>query len=153
MLNQSSTEITIREATEADFQRLTELFREFAAFENLEHRMTNSVEKMMTEQEFFNGFVAVNPAGRIVGYATWFYCYYTFSGKSMYMDDLYITPEYQGKGLGTLLIKAVIGKARETRCNKLRWQVSEWNHTAIEFYKQLGAEIDEVERNCNLDIT
>lgn len=144
--------ITVREATEADFPRLVELFMEFATFENLQHRMSNSVEQMKAEKEHFNGFVAADSDGQIVGYATCFFTYYTFSGKAMYMDDLYITPAYRGIGLGTLLINRVIEKARETHCNKLRWQVSEWNHAAQGFYKQLGAEIDEVERNCNLDL-
>lgn len=152
MSDQSSKAISIRAATEADFPRLIELFSEFAAFENLQYRMTNSISQMKAEREFFNGFVAVNFVGEIVGYATWFYCYYTFSGKAIYMDDLYITPEYRGNGLGTRLINRVIEQARESGCGKLRWQVSEWNQAAIGFYEQLGAEIDEVERNCNLDI-
>lgn len=144
--------IRIREAIEADFPQLVALFFEFATFENLPHKMVNSVEQMNKEKDYFNGFVAVAPDQQIVGYATWFFSYYTFTGKAMYMDDLYITPDFRGKGLGTLLINRVIEKARETRCNKLRWQVSEWNHAAQGFYKQLGAEIDEVERNCNLDL-
>ena len=69
-----------------------------------------------------------------------------------YLDDLYITPEFRGVGIGTLLVNSVIAKARETGCNKIRWQVSDWNSRAIGFYKQLGAWIDEVERNCNLDL-
>lgn len=142
----------IRAATKNDFQQLVGLFLEFATFENLQHRMINSLEQMLKEQEFFNGFVAVLSNGQIVGYATWFFTYYTFTGKAMYMDDLYITPDWRGKGLGSLLIKQVITKAKEANCNKLRWQVSEWNGPAIAFYKQLGAEIDEVERNCNLDL-
>jgi GNAT superfamily N-acetyltransferase len=92
------------------------------------------------------------PNQRIVGYATWFFSYYTFTGKAMYMDDLYITPEFSGVRIGTLLINRVIAKAHETGCNRLRWQVSDWNSRAIGFYKQLGAWIDEVERNCNLDL-
>lgn len=147
-----TSEILIREATEADFPQLIALIMEFAAFENLQDRMVNSHERMLEEKAYFNGFVAIFPDERIVGYATWFFTYYTFSGKAMYMDDLYITPAYRGIGLGTLLINRVIEKARETHCNKLRWQVSEWNHAAQGFYKQLGAEIDEVERNCNLDL-
>jgi GNAT superfamily N-acetyltransferase len=146
-------DITIRKATETDFPSLIHLFLEFATFENLQHRMDNSVERMVSEKEYFNGFVAVLPDQQIVGYATWFFAYYTFSGKTMYMDDLYITPAYRGKGLGSGLIKRVIEKARETGCNKIRWQVSEWNHQAISFYNQLGAEIDEVERNCTLDLS
>ncbi len=144
--------IRIREAIEADFPQLVALFFEFATFENLPHKMVNSVEQMNKEKDYFNGFVAVAPDQQIVGYATWFFSYYTFTGKAMYMDDLYITPDFRGKGLGTVLINRVIEKARETHCNKLRWQVSEWNHAAIGFYKQLGAGIDKVERNCNLDL-
>ncbi|MFA6072428.1 MAG: GNAT family N-acetyltransferase [Janthinobacterium sp.] len=147
-----TSEITIREASDADFPALVSLFLEFATYENLPHKMVNSVERMKEEKDYFNGFVAVTPDDGIAGYATFFFTYYTFTGKAMYMDDLYISPEYRGKGLGTLLINRVIDKAKETRCNKLRWQVSNWNHTAIGFYRQLGAEIDEVERNCNLDL-
>lgn len=147
-----SHDIIIREATEADFAKLVALFLEFATFENLRHCMVNSQERMMAEKEYFNGFVAIAPDQRMVGYATWFFGYYTFTGKAMYMDDLYITPDFRGKGIGTLLINRVIDRAREVRCNVLRWQVSEWNHQAIGFYKQLGAKIDQVERNCNLDL-
>ena len=147
-----TSEILIREATEADFPQLIALIMEFAAFENLQDRMVNSHERMLEEKAYFNGFVAIFPDERIVGYATWFFTYYTFSGKAMYMDDLYITPAYRGIGLGTLLINRVIEKALATGCNKLRWQVSDWNLTAIGFYKQLNAEIDQVERNCNLDL-
>ena len=92
------------------------------------------------------------PDQRIVGYATWFFSYYTFTGKAMYMDDLYITLEFKGVWIGTLLINRVIAKARETGCNRLHGQVSDWNSRAIGFYKQLGAWIDEVERNCNFDL-
>lgn len=152
MGNELNQDIIIREALEEDFTQLVKLFLEFAIFENLQNHMTNSVERMTSEKEHFNGFVAILPDKQIVGYATWFFGYYTFSGKGMYMDDLYITPAYRNKGLGTMLINRVIAKARETHCNKLRWQVSEWNYAAQAFYKKLGAEIDEVERNCNLDL-
>lgn len=147
-----ASEIIIREAIEDDFQQLVALFMEFATFENMQQFMVNSLDRIRKEKAYFNGFVAILPDQRIVGYATWFFAYYTFTGKAMYMDDLYITPEYRGKGIGTLLIEQVIKKAGEIHCNKLRWQVSEWNYAAQDFYKQMGAEIDEVERNCNLNL-
>ena len=144
--------IAIRVATENDFPQLSTLFLEFATFENLQHKMINSVEQMKIEKEYINGFVAVLPDSTIVGYATWFFTYYTFTGKAMYLDDLYITPAWRGKGLGTALIDCVIEKAKMSGCNRLRWQVSVWNHAAQAFYKKLGADMDEVERNCNLDL-
>jgi diamine N-acetyltransferase len=55
-------------------------------------------------------------------------------------------------GIGMQLIKQVIEYAKSENCNKLRWQVSGWNKSAIDFYKRLGAEIDNVEFNCDLII-
>lgn len=144
--------ITIRPATKDDFGAILELFKEFAHFENLDARMTNSVERMNAEKEYFNCFVAVNIQDVIVGYATYFFSYFTWTGKSLYMDDLYVKESHRGSGIGTLLINKVISFANSNGCHKLRWQVSDWNAPAIGFYKSLGAVIDAQERNCDLDL-
>jgi ribosomal protein S18 acetylase RimI-like enzyme len=112
--------------------------------------MTNSVEQMFTEKEHLNGFVAVNSENEIVGYVTYFFAYYTWIGKSLYMDDLYVRPEFRSASIGTMLINEIIAFAKAENCKKLRWQVSEWNQPAIDFYKGLGANIDAVESNCDL---
>lgn len=143
-------EITIRDANETDYPQIIDLFKDFATFEKLPEKMVNSVERMMKEKDFFNCFVAVTSDDRIIGYATYFFCYYTWIGKSLYMDDLYVTPEYRANGIGTKLIDRVIGFAKTSQCHKLRWQVSGWNKSAIEFYKNIGAIIDNVELNCDL---
>lgn len=106
-----------------------------------------------TESDYIYGFVVLNEKTEIIGYVTYFYAYYTWIGKSMYMDDLYVKLDYRGRGLGTKLIKKVIEKAKSDKCNKLRWQVSEWNHSAIDFYKNLGATVDNVESNCDLSLS
>lgn len=143
--------ITIRQVEESDFYQINDLFREFAEFEKLPEKMTNTVERMLNEKEFFHCFVAEEKAsGRIVGYATYFFCYYTWIGKALYMDDLYVKSDFRGKGLGTLLINRIINYAKETNCHKLRWQVSDWNKPAIDFYRNLGVEIDTVNHNCDL---
>ena|SRR5665647_121336 len=144
--------ITIRSAKEDDYEAILELFREFAHFENLDERMTNSVEQMKTEKAYFNCFVAVNSRNEIVGYATYFFAYFTWTGKSLYMDDLYVKESHRGEGIGTLLINQVIAYAKASNCHKLRWQVSDWNAPAIGFYKSLGAVVDAQERNCDLDL-
>ena len=69
--------ITIRVAAEDDYEAILELFREFAHFENLDERMTNSVERMKAEKNYFNCFVAVSEQNEIVGYATHFFAYFT----------------------------------------------------------------------------
>lgn len=66
------------------------------------------------------------------------------------MDDLYVKPEFRINGIGTKLINKVIEFAKDSKCHKLRWQVSKWNKPAIDFYKKIGATIDYIERNCDL---
>ena len=145
-------EVTIRTAEEADFSQIINLFKEFATFEKLPEKMVNSVERMTEEKDFFNCFVAETNDKQIIGYATYFFCYYTWIGKSLYMDDLYVKTEYRTNGIGTKLINKVIEFARNSECHKLRWQVSCWNKPAIDFYKSLGANVDNTEQNCDLII-
>lgn len=142
--------ISIQPVTENDFEELVFLFQEFASFEKLPELMTNSVEKMKAEKDYFHAFVARYEKGEIAGYATYFFAYYTWVGKSLYMDDLYVREKYRGQGIGTLLINRIIDLAKEEKCNRLRWQVSRWNSPAIEFYKSIGAKVDNVEMNCDL---
>lgn len=142
--------VTIKNIEENDFEELVALFLEFATFQNQPEKMKNSVEKMISEKEFLHGFTARDEDDRIIGYATFFFAYYTWVGKSLYMDDLYIKEQYRGKGIGTLLINTVIKHAEKEKCDRLRWQVSEWNKPAISFYKSLGAKIDETEKNCDI---
>ena len=142
--------ITIKHIEENDFEALAALFLEFATFQNQPEKMKNSVEKMISEKDFLHGFTARDEDDKIIGYATFFFAYYTWVGKSLYMDDLYIKEQYRGKGIGTLLINTVIKHAEKEKCDRLRWQVSEWNKPAISFYKSLGAKIDETEKNCDI---
>lgn len=142
--------IAIRPAVENDFFELLNLIKDFADFENCSDKMTNSLEQMKKEKDFFNCFVAVNKSGAIIGYVVYFFCYHTWAGKSLYMDDLYVKDSFRGQGIGTELIKKVIDFGKEQNCHKLRWQVSSWNKPAVSFYKNLGANIDHIEKNCDL---
>jgi len=144
--------ISVRVAEITDYPRIIELFREFSRYQRLPERMNNTLEKMSEEQEFFHCFVAETDAGVIIGYATWFFTYYTWSGKGLYMDDLYVSQAYRGHGIGTQLMDRVIAYARESKCHKIRWQVSHWNKPAITFYKKIGAEMDDLEKNCDLKL-
>lgn len=142
----------LREIEEKDYADLVSLFQEFAEFERLPEKMTNTVEQMKSENEYIKGFVAIADRDEVVGYVTFFSAYYTWVGKSLYMDDLYVKNSHRGKGIGTSLINKVIEHAKATKCNRLRWQVSGWNDPAIIFYEKLGAEVDGVESNCDLKL-
>lgn len=144
--------IRIRNAEVADYEIIIELFREFSVYQKLPERMSNTLEKMLEEKEYFHCFVAETEEKEIIGYASWFFTYYTWSGKGIYLDDLYVKPGFRGQGVGTFLMDKVISFARESKCHKVRWQVSHWNAPAIAFYEKLGAEIDDLEKNCDLNL-
>jgi diamine N-acetyltransferase len=129
---------------------LYDLIHEFSVFQKSEHLFTNTPERMLAENEFLKGFI-VEDKGLIIGYVTYFFCYHTWSGKALHMDDLFIKPNHRGKGFGGQLIEKVISFAKENGCHSLRWQVSQWNKNAQEFYRSLGAKIDDEEINCKLN--
>ena len=150
--NFMSLSFTIRKHHASDLPQIYSLIKELSIFEKVPHRLINSLERMIAEQNHFHAFVAVNNQNEILAYATYNLIYYTWVGKSIYMDDLYVKSEYRGQGIGRDLIESVLTFAKENGCHKVRWQVSEWNERAIEFYKSLGAEIDAVEKNCEVII-
>ena len=142
----------IRPIEEKDFVALVALFQEYAHFEKTPEKMVNSVERMKAEKELLTGFVVENDEQQIVAYVTYFFTYHTWSGKCIYMEDLYVTQSYRKKGLGGQLLNKVKEIGIKEGCHKLRWQVSNWNTNAQEFYKSIGAEIDDVEWNCDLKL-
>lgn len=141
----------IRKIEVSDFPTLLELFEEFAHFEKTPEKMTNSLDKMEAQEAMLKGFIA-EENGKTVGYCTYFFTYHTWTGKCIYLDDLYVKPLFRGHGLGARLMQEVIHVGKSEDCAQLRWQVSRWNTPAIDFYDKLGAEIDDVEMNCTLTI-
>lgn len=142
--------ITIRNIEERDFECVVRLIKDFADFEKQPSAMKNSVALMSAEKDSFHAFVATSHNDTIIGYVFCFFAYYTWEGRSLYMDDLYVCPEFRGKGVGTMLLKKVMEHARENMCHKLRWQVSKWNEPAIDFYTKIGARVSDGEMNCDL---
>ncbi|MEL6923324.1 MAG: GNAT family N-acetyltransferase [Bacteroidota bacterium] len=144
---------TLRNAIEADFPAVLELMKEFAVFQKTPNRVTNTVELMKEEKDSFNCLVVENEAGTIVAFCTFFNCYFSWSGKSMYIDDLYVAESQRGKNIGSMLLNHIIDLAKAENCKKVRWQVSNWNRKAIDFYKSFGAEVGDVEINCELKLS
>jgi diamine N-acetyltransferase len=140
----------MRKGEERDLQQVLGLIKEFAQFQRTPEKVSVTLDQMKAEKDLFSCFVAEDCAGRIVGFVSFFFCYYSWSGRAIYMDDLYVEPASRGQGIGTKLLTAVRDYGKMQNCYKFRWQVSRWNENAIGFYKSLGAEIDEVEINCNI---
>lgn len=142
-------EVTIRKATPDDFPAIFSLIKEFASFQKSEEKLVTTIDQMLEDENLFQAFVAVNNK-TVIGFCTFFYAYYSWSGKAVYIDDLYITDSFRKNGIGKQLLNTVITLAKESNCRKIRWQVSKWNTNAIDFYKKMGADIDEIEINCDL---
>ncbi len=140
----------IRLAAENDFTAIHILNKEFAQFIKTPQKFIITLEQMLEEQEYFQCLVVENKEGVIIGFATTFIAWYSWIGKSMYLDDLYIIEKYRGNKVGSQLMDAVFQLAREQNCKKVKWEVSKWNKNAIDFYKKMGAIIDDVNTNCDL---
>lgn len=141
-------DIIIREATENDFPQIYHLIKEFAIFIKTPEKVAITLPQMIRDKDYFHSLVAMDN-DKVIGFATWFFAYYSWSGKAVYLDDLYVKAEYRGKSIGTRLMDAVFDIARQAECEKVRWQVSNWNKDAIAFYKKRGAQVDDVEINCD----
>jgi GNAT superfamily N-acetyltransferase len=143
--------ITIRKATEEDFPDILTLIKELAAFENAADKVTNTVAQMKQEQSLFRCFVAETESKAVIGIALYFFAYYTWVGKSLYLEDIYIQEPYRKQSIGKLLLQKIFEVAREENCKRVRWQVLNWNQNAISMYIKNGAEIDDEWLNCNYD--
>lgn len=143
--------IIIRKAEEKDFPEILNMIKELAEFEKAPEKVINSVEKMKIEKDLFGCFLAELPNGQIAGMALYFFAYFTWVGKSLYLDDLYIKPQYRGQGIGTKLLHEIFKLAKKENCRRLRWQVLNWNINAIKMYEKTGAKIDNEWSNCDFD--
>jgi GNAT superfamily N-acetyltransferase len=147
------TDINIRTATEVDFPAILSLIKELAAFEKASEKVTNSVELMNKEKELFRCFVAETESKEIVGMALYFFAYYTWVGKSLYLEDIYVKESFRKQKIGTALLGKLFEVANKEDCKRVRWQVLSWNEAAIQMYIKNGAEIDDEWLNCNFDST
>jgi len=143
--------MNIRKASEEDFPAILLLIKELAAFEKAPEKVTNSVEQMKKEKDLFQCHVAETETGEIVGMAIYFFAFYTWVGKSLYLDDIYVKESFRGQKTGTELLKKVFEVAQKEECKRVRWQVLNWNKPAIEMYKKRGADIDDEWLNCTFD--
>ncbi len=144
--------VLIRPATENDIEAVYALLLEFVAFHGSSDKVYTTVEQLKHDKDLFQCLVAETHDKRIVGFASHFFTYYSWSGKALYIDDLYVTQSCRKQGIGKQLLDAIVQKAKDNNCFKVRWQTSKWNNNTIAFYKSYGAEMDEVEINCDYQL-
>ena len=141
----ASRAFTIRPAAEEDVPRLMGLIWDLAVYEKLTH------EVVATEASLRASLFGEAPAAEALlafageeaaGFAVYFHTYSTFlARRGMYLHDLYVSPAYRRRGLGTLLLRRVAGIAVERGCGRFEWVALDWNTDAHRFYEDLGAEM------------
>jgi ribosomal protein S18 acetylase RimI-like enzyme len=151
-------DIGIRKAEKKDCPQLLELIKELAVYEKAPDEVTVTLEHF--EESGFGtkpvwwALVAVtNKEGeeKILGFAMYYIRYSTWKGQRMYLEDLIVTQEARGQGIGMLLFDALIKEAKEKNFNGIVWQVLEWNEPAINFYKKYNAGFDGEWINCAIN--
>jgi len=141
--------IRIRRAIPADFVEIHKLIKDFSVFIKLPHKVTITPEQMVKDEKHFKCLIAVYDDS-IIGFATYFFTYASWSGRAIYLDDLYVSKKYRSQGIGSKLFDKVMEIGKTENCYTMKWQVSKWNDKAQEFYKSKGAIIDDTEINCDL---
>ncbi|XP_027035249.2 diamine acetyltransferase 2b isoform X1 [Tachysurus fulvidraco] len=141
----------IRAAREQDCVDIHRMIMELAVYEKMADQVKISHEELQRDgfglNPFYQCLIAEVPkelkseeGHTIVGYVLYFYSYSTWKGRSIYMEDLYVMPEFRGKGVGKALMASVAQVCVDQQCVRLQFAVLDWNKPSLGFYLSKGAE-------------
>jgi GNAT superfamily N-acetyltransferase len=145
---------SIRSATAADVAQILTFIRALATFERAPDAVVATEEGLLRDgfgpNPFYSCLIAERD-GQPAGFALFFYNYSTWEGRpGIYLEDLFVLPEFRGLGIGKALLQRVAAFAVEKGCQRLQWEVLDWNTPAIDFYSAMGAEFLDDWRNVRL---
>jgi GNAT superfamily N-acetyltransferase len=146
--------LAIRTATAADVPEILAFVRALAVYERAPDAVTATEADLLRDgfgpNPYFHCLIA-ELDGRPAGFAFYFFDYSTWLGRpGIYLEDLFVHPEFRGLGIGKALLKRVAAVAVEKGCARLKWQVLDWNTPAIDFYAAMGAEFMDEWRNVRV---
>lgn len=136
------TKLTFRKAERKDVPLILQFIRELADYEKMLDEVVAdeaTLEMWIFEKQKAEVIFAVE--GEVeVGFALFFHNFSTFLGRAgIYLEDLFVKPEYRGKGYGKAILKKLAAIAVERGCGRLEWWCLDWNKPSIDFYLSLGA--------------
>ena len=136
------SELTFRNAEEQDCGKILYFIRQLAVYEKMEDQVV-ATEEILREWIFEKKKAEVIFGcldGKEIGFAVFFHNFSTFLGRAgIYLEDLFILPEYRGRGFGKAFLVKLAKTALERGCGRLEWACLDWNAPSIAFYKSLGA--------------
>jgi GNAT superfamily N-acetyltransferase len=146
--------LIVRFAEPADSNVLFDLIQGLAEYEKLSHAVTGNAldlkEHLFGSSKYIEAILA-EYAGQAVGFALFFHNYSTFLTKpGIYLEDIFVLPEYRQQGIGKALLSKVAQIAVERNCGRLEWSVLDWNESAQAFYRRMGASILDEWRICRV---
>jgi GNAT superfamily N-acetyltransferase len=145
---------TIRSAIPTDVPQILAFIRALAAFEREPDAVSATEAGLLRDgfgpNPFFFCLIAEHNS-RPAGFALYFFNYSTWKGcPGLYLEDLFVLPEFRGQGIGKALLQRVAAHAVEKGCPRLQWEVLDWNTPAIDFYRAMGAEFLDEWRNVRV---
>ena len=145
---------TIRKATRADVPVILDFIRALAIYEREPDAVSATEEGLLRDGFGPNPFyfcMIAEHEGAPAGFALYFFNYSTWMGRpGLYLEDLFVHPEFRGLGIGKALLQSVAAIAVENNCPRLQWEVLDWNTPAIDFYRAMGAEFLDEWRNVRV---
>lgn len=133
----------IHKATKKDIPAIFQFIKDLAEYEKLSHEVVATEEGLKEALFGQNSYAKVLIAydqDLPVGFALYFYNFSTFLGKpGIYLEDLFVKPEFRGEGFGKALLVKLAQIAIEEGCGRVEWSVLNWNKPSIDFYESIGA--------------
>lgn len=147
--------LTIRPATLNDVGEILNFIRALAAYER-EPDAVRATQEALLEHGFgpnpYFACLLAEEDGVPAGFAFYFFDYSTWLGKpGLYLEDIFVHPEFRGRGIGKALLQRLAAIALEKGCARMKWEVLDWNQPAIDFYSAMGAKLKQEWLNVQLD--
>jgi GNAT superfamily N-acetyltransferase len=147
-------EITIRPARREDVALILRFIRALAVYEREPNAVVATEETLLAHgfgpNPYFHCLIA-ELDGSPAGFAFYFFDYSTWLGApGLYLEDLFVDPDFRGSGLGRALLERLAQIAIERGCARMKWEVLDWNTPAIDFYRTMGADFLDAWRNVGL---
>jgi GNAT superfamily N-acetyltransferase len=144
----------IRKAIPADVPVILDFIRALAIYEREQDAVSATVDGLLQDGFGPNPFyfcLIAEEDGAPAGFALYFFNYSTWMGRpGLYLEDLFVHPEFRGLGIGKALLQRVAAIAVENNCPRLQWEVLDWNTPAIDFYRAMGVEFLDEWRNVRV---